>query len=49
MSKTAIYTSCASNYIPKARVLAESVKQFHPEIDIYLLVVDKLPQGFRRK
>lgn len=46
MKKTAIYTSCASNYIPKARVLAESVKQFHPEIDVYLLVVDTLPEGF---
>ena len=46
MKKTVIFTSCASNYIPKARVLAESVKQFHPEIDVYLLVVDTLPEGF---
>lgn len=46
MKKTAIFTSCASNYIPKARVLATSVKKFHPEIDMFLLVTDKLPQGF---
>lgn len=46
MKKTAIFTSCASNYIPKARVLATSVKKFHPEIDVHLLVVDALPAGF---
>ena len=42
-AKTAIYTSCATNYIPKARVLAESVKRFHPEIDVFLLAVDEVP------
>ncbi len=42
-NKTAIFTSCAANYIPKARVLGSSVKQFHSDIDMYLLAVDDLP------
>ena len=44
--KTAIFTSCATNYIPKARVLATSVKEFHPEIDTYLLLADEPPKSF---
>jgi hypothetical protein len=44
--KTAIFTSCAANYIPKARVLAESVKALHPEITVYLLLTDPVPEGF---
>jgi hypothetical protein len=44
--KTAIFTSCASNYIPKARVLAESVKKLHPEIDVHLLLADNPPEGW---
>ncbi|MDG1287223.1 MAG: hypothetical protein P8P30_06610 [Rickettsiales bacterium] len=45
MTKRAIFTSCATNYIPKARVLAESVKQFHPEIDVFVLLADTPPQN----
>lgn len=45
--KIAIYTSCATNYVPKARVLAESVKRFHPEIDMFLLAVDELPPALK--
>lgn len=42
-NKTAIFTSCAANYVPKARVLGSSVKQFHSDIDMFLLLVDELP------
>jgi hypothetical protein len=41
--KTAIFTSCAANYIPKARVLGSSVQHFHSDIDLYLLLVDDVP------
>lgn len=46
MSNTAIFTSCAANYIPKARVLADSVKRLHADIDVYLLAVDEIPPQF---
>ncbi len=46
MNKTAIFTSCAANYIPKARVLASTVKNFHSNIDIFLLIVDDIPTQF---
>lgn len=45
-NKTAIFTSCAANYIPKARVLGSSVKQFHNDIDVFLLLADELPDHF---
>ena len=32
-----------TNYIPKARVLGSSLKQFHGDIDLYLLLVDDRP------
>jgi hypothetical protein len=43
MNQTAIFTSSAANYIPKARVLGESVKRFHSDIDMFLLLVDDVP------
>lgn len=47
-AKTAIFTSCAANYIPKARVLAESLKKHHQpdELDVYLLLTDDIPDAF---
>ena len=33
-------TICARNYLPFAKILAESFLQFHPESKFYLLLVD---------
>lgn len=41
-----VFTSCTSCYIPKARVLAESVKKFHDSITFHLVLSDKLPDFF---
>src|SRR6476646_5466193 len=40
---TQIYTSIAANYLPKARVLAHSVKKFHPEFSFHLVICDAMP------
>jgi hypothetical protein len=36
-----VFTSVANNYIPKARILAESLKKFHPDWYFILLINDK--------
>ena len=41
--RISIYTSCALNYLPKARALAESLRSFHPDIRITLCLNDTLP------
>ena len=41
-----VYTSVTKNYIPKARVLARSVKKFHPEWQFAVILSDTLPTGF---
>ena len=41
-----IFTSITSNYIPKARVLAHSVKEYVPNAVFHLLLCDTPPQGF---
>jgi hypothetical protein len=38
-----VFTSAAVNYVPKARVLAHSVKQHHPEAKFHLVLCDPLP------
>ncbi len=40
------FTSVTSNYIPKARVLARSLKKFHPEAQFHLLLSDTIPGWF---
>src|SRR5258706_924338 len=40
---THVYTSIIANYIPKARVLAHSVKKFHPEFTFHLVLSDTVP------
>lgn len=40
-----IFTSITANYIPKARVLATSVKQVHPEAQFHLVLSDVLPKS----
>lgn len=42
----AAYTSITSNYIPKARVLAKSLKTHEPDARFYLILSDRLPDGF---
>ena len=41
---THIYTSVAVNYLPKARVLAESIKKFHPDWIIHVVLCDRKPE-----
>ncbi len=43
MSKLHVYTSAACNYIPKVRLLFESVRRYHPEAVLHLLLADELP------
>lgn len=45
MNRTAIFTSCAANYLPKARVLGESIRRWHGDADVFLLLTDDLPAG----
>ncbi len=44
-----VYTSITKSYLPKARVLAKSVKKFHPNWEFVLLYSDNLPAGFNLK
>jgi hypothetical protein len=44
-----VYTSVTKSYLPKARVLAKSVKHFHPDWIFVLLYSDDLPVGFDLK
>lgn len=44
-----VYTSITKSYLPKARVLAKSVKRFHPDWKFVLLYSDDLPAGFDLK
>lgn len=41
-----VYTSITKSYLPKARVLASSLKEFHPDWKFVLLYSDDLPNGF---
>ena len=43
---TAVFTSIAANYLPKARVLARSVKQVAPDVQFFLMLVDPAPDDF---
>jgi glycosyltransferase involved in cell wall biosynthesis len=42
-----IFTSCINNYIPKARILASSLKAHHPDWTFCLLLGEAPPEGFR--
>jgi hypothetical protein len=46
MNKTHYFTSIASNYLPKARILARSLKQHDPDGVIHLVLCDVPPTGF---
>ena len=45
-TSTAVFTSIAANYLPKARVLAHSVKHVAPEAVFVLMLVDEAPNDF---
>ena len=34
-------TIVAHNYLPQARILAESFKKFHPESTFYIVIIDR--------
>lgn len=38
-----VYTSITLNYLPKAKILAKSLKQFHPDWKFHLLISDRVP------
>lgn len=40
-----VFTSAACNYIPKVRVLVDSIRKWHPEWRIHLALSDELPEG----
>lgn len=40
------FTSITMNYLPKARVLAKSIKKFNPNAVFWLVVSDKIPKDF---
>ena len=42
-----VFTSCINNYIPKARILAESLKKFHPTWEFCLLLGENPPKDFK--
>jgi len=41
-----VYTSITKSYLPKARVLAKSLKKFHPDWTFVLLYSDSIPSEF---
>jgi len=41
-----VYTSVTKSYVPKARVLARSLKHFHPDWTFVLLFSDSFPKDF---
>lgn len=43
------YTSITTNYLPKARVLAKTLKQYNQDAIFYLAIADDLPQNFDLK
>lgn len=43
---THVYTSITANYLPKARVLAESVKRADPAAVFHVVLCDNTPVGF---
>src|SRR5260221_10999551 len=39
-----VYTSCIANYIPKARLLAKSVKKHNPDFRFVLFMAESVPE-----
>ncbi len=45
MKKIHVYTSAAFNYVPKVRMLFESLRRHHPEFVLHLALADKVEPG----
>jgi hypothetical protein len=45
MKKIHVFTSAACNYIPKVRVLVQSIRRWHPDWVIHLALADEAPTG----
>src|SRR5689334_13725067 len=45
--RTHVFTSIVANYIPKARVLARSIRKQHPDVSLHLFISDEVPAGFK--
>ena len=45
MKKVHVYTSAAFNYIPKVRVLFESLRKWQPDWVLHLVLADDIPAG----
>jgi hypothetical protein len=46
MNNTAVFTIASKNYLAYARTLLQSVREFHADIDLYLLLVDEVGVDF---
>lgn len=46
IQNTHIFTSCTNNYLPKARVLGNSLKKFHPDLQFHLVLCDQIIDQF---
>ena len=46
MTRRAAVTICSLNYVPKSKVLLQSYREFHPEDDLFLLIVDRRAATF---
>ena len=42
-----VFTSSAVNYLPKVRLLCDSIKRYHPEWMIHWALADRIPAGLR--
>ena len=38
-----VFTSITLNYLPKAKILAKTLKQLHSDWQFHLLISDKIP------
>lgn len=38
------FTSAAANYLPKVRLLCQSIKKYHPEFEVYWAIADDVPK-----
>lgn len=47
MKRIHCYTSISYSYLDRARVLAETVRRFHPDWTLWLLMSDEKPDGFK--
>ena len=47
MTGVYVFTSAALNYIPKVRLLFNSIKKIHPEWRTYLALADRLPEDIK--